>query len=209
MAPHKVSEDSFSSSFDSCLLYLRSDIKELMKGRAPALRQSASYSSVGSDMSILSQLSAFVDHLYPLDSPCLDSLAMNEHEAHEKRRVSFSQKISVYLIPSIRDQRRDGCDLHWSIDELLKFREDARYEIQAAAIHYACDPVEAFRILYKPSIDDEVAIEIQEPRASTSAVVSAWASFASKSSADKKHSALVRPPVSHLSPPKAPTVLND
>lgn len=149
-------------------LFNRSNINELIKGRAPELRHVPSHTSIESVNSVLSQLSALVEYVLPALEP--HSAPDDDLQAH--KRVSFSNKVSVYLIPSIRDQRREGYDLYWTIEELFRFREEARSEIQAAASLYSCDLVEAFKILYRP--------EDVEPTDPFPALVTVWSSFASK-----------------------------
>ena len=72
---------------------------------------------------------------------------------NNKKLLTFSPEVRVYLIPSREDLNKILGDIYWDIEELRKFRLEAFADIRKYAIQNEVTMKEAMTVLYQPEYD--------------------------------------------------------
>ncbi len=72
-----------------------------------------------------------------------------------QRKVSFSTKVRVYLIPTREEFAPIAPKLWWTLSECEGFKRDAYSEVRGYVVSYKCSVKEAMFDLYSPSSFDE------------------------------------------------------
>ena len=119
----------------------------------------------------------------PSGSGPRDGLQRPEHQLEqppeqrsEKRRVRWSNKMYVCVIPSRYDLASLGPSLHWSAGDIKKFMQEAAKEVRDVILVKHVSRREALALLYQPGGEEDVESLLSSERVDT-----AWSSFLRRS----------------------------
>lgn len=94
----------------------------------------------------------------------------------EKRRVRWSNKMYVCVIPSRYDLASLGQSLHWSAGDIKQFMQEAAKEVRDVILVKHVSRREALALLYQPGGEEDVESLLTSERVET-----AWSSFLRRS----------------------------
>ena len=94
----------------------------------------------------------------------------------QPRRVRWSNKMYVCVIPSRQDLASMGLSLHWSAGDIKQFMQEAAKEVRDVILVKHVSRKEALQLLYQPGAEEDVEALLSSERVDT-----AWSSFLRRS----------------------------